>query len=72
MKKKVYQAPKTEIIFVEEESLLMAGSVRNDDQKIFEGDPDPSKVDEGDQNSHPADSKAWGGSSWSDWDDWNG
>ena len=59
----------TEIVSVAEHLHLLAGSVRNDDQKIFEGDPDPDKVDKGDQTIHPADSKRWGLQDWGSWDD---
>lgn len=66
MKKRIYQEPITEIIFLMDSQHLMAGSVRNDDHKIFEGSPDPDTVDEGDQNSHPADSKRWNFVGWED------
>lgn len=69
MTKKNYQKPTTEIVSVAEHQHLLAGSVRNDGQKIFSGDPDPDKVDEGDQNTHPADSKRWGLSDGDGWDD---
>lgn len=69
MTKKNYQKPTTEIVSVAEHQHLLAGSVRNDGQKIFEGDPDLDKVDGGDQNTHPADSKRWGLSDWGGWED---
>ena len=69
MTKKNYQKPTMEIVSVAEHQHLLAGSVRNDDQKIFEGDTDSKKVDKGDQNTHPADGKRWGLRDWGDWDD---
>ncbi len=70
MTKKNYQEPVTETVSMIMGHLqLMAGSVRNDGQKIFSGDPDANKVDEGDQNTHPADSKPWGLADWGEWDD---
>ena len=69
MTKKNYQKPTTEIVSVAEHQHLLAGSVRNDDQKIFDGDPDPNKVEGSNQGAHPADGKRWGLRDWGDWDD---
>ncbi|MCI7598882.1 MAG: hypothetical protein SOY06_02180 [Prevotella sp.] len=71
MTKNNYQRPVAEVatMVVMAQQHLMAGSVRNDDQKIFNGDPDPGNVDPGDQNTHPADSKQWDLTDWDGWDD---
>jgi hypothetical protein len=55
--KRMYLQPELEIISLAEQTHLLAGSVRNDGKKIFDGDPDPSSLDEGNQDTHPADGK---------------